>query len=143
MFDTAKAFVYYYGIDRSFHNLYGYVPWDEATINGTLLEQYAFERAEDTKSLWRIGDGTAAFYNYIYYAIAGMTENDTFRSNQIRNGAIARDAALDLIERDNRPRFASIQWYLATIGLERSVEEVIERIEQAPKLHTGASSRPA
>jgi glutamine---fructose-6-phosphate transaminase (isomerizing) len=143
LLDTVKAFAYYYGIDRNYHNLYGYVPWDEATIARTLLEQYGFERANDTESLWRIGDGTAAFYNFIYYAMAGMTENDTFRSNQIRNGALEREAALHLIERDNRPRFPSIQWYLATIGLERSVEEVIEIIERAPKLHAEALSRPA
>ena len=43
--------------------------------------------------------------------------------------------ALDLVERDNRPRFASIQWYLKTIGLERTVPEVLERIERAPKLY--------
>jgi hypothetical protein len=122
-------------IKRDFHNLYGYVPWDEATIGETLVGLYDFERAEDTESLWRIGDGTAAFYNYIYHSIAGMTENDTFRSNQIRNGAMTRDLALDLIERDNRPRFPSIQWYLQTIGIERGVEEVLERIERAPKLY--------
>lgn len=139
--DSAKAFAYYYGIDRNYHNLYGYVPWDEATIASTLLDQYGFERAEDTESLWRIGDGTAAFYNYIYYAMAGLTENDTFRSNQIRNGALARDAALELIERDNRPRFPSIQWYLTTIGLERSVEEVIEIIERAPKRYAPPRGR--
>jgi hypothetical protein len=139
--DSAKAFAYYYGIDRNYHNLYGYVPWDEGTIASTLLDQYGFERAEDTESLWRIGDGTAAFYNYIYYALAGLTENDTFRSNQIRNGALSRDVALDLIERENRPRVPSIQWYLSTIGLQRSVEEVIAIIERAPKRHAGAKQR--
>jgi glutamine---fructose-6-phosphate transaminase (isomerizing) len=137
LLDSAKAFRYYYGMKRRFHNLYGYVQWDETTINRTLVEQYAFERADDTETLWRIGDGTAAFYNYIYHAMAGLTENDTFRSNQIRNGALAREEALDLIERDSRPRFPSIQWYLTTIGIERSVEEVIEIIERAPKLHAG------
>jgi hypothetical protein len=109
------------------------VQWDEEEVASTLLGQYDFERAEDTESLWRIGDGTAAFYNYIYYAVAGMTENDTFRSNQIRQGVISREAALQLIDRDNRPRFASIQWYLSTIGLERTVAEVLELIERIPK----------
>jgi glutamine---fructose-6-phosphate transaminase (isomerizing) len=133
--DTAGAFAYYYLIKRAYHNLYGYVPWDEAKIGETLVSLYDFERAEDTESLWRIGDGTAAFYNYIYHSIAGMTENDTFRSNQIRNGAMTRPLALDLIERDNRPRFPSIQWYLATIGIERDVADVLERIERTPKLY--------
>jgi glutamine---fructose-6-phosphate transaminase (isomerizing) len=135
LYDTAKAFAYYYVIERDYHNLYGYVPWDETSIGETLVGLYDFERAEDTESLWRIGDGTAAFYNYIYHTIAGMTENDTFRSNQIRNGVMNRDLALTLIERDNRPRFPSIQWYLKTIGIERSMKEVLERIERTPKLY--------
>lgn len=133
LLDSAKAFAYYYLIKRDYHNLYGYIPWDEPTIAETLLGSYDFERAEDTESLWRIGDGTAPFYNYIYHTIAGMTENDTFRSNQIRNGAMTRSLALDLIERDNHPRFPSIQWYLKTIGVDRSVEDVLEAIETAPK----------
>lgn len=133
LFDTAKAFAYYYLIKRDYHNLYGYIEWNEEAIASTLLGEYDFERADDTESLWRIGDGTAGFYNYIYHAIAGMTENDTFRSNQIRNDAILRADALALIERDNRPRLPTIQWYLQTIGIDRSVEEVLEIIERAPK----------
>jgi predicted glutamine amidotransferase len=140
LLDTGKAFAYYYLIKRDYHNLYSYIEWNEPAIATTLLGDYGFERAEDTESLWRIGDGTAAFYNYIYHAIAGMTENDTFRSNQIRNGAIARGAALDLIERDNRPRFPSIQWYLQTIGLDRSVQEVLELIERTPKRHARSAA---
>jgi len=135
LLDTAKAFAFYYLIRRRYHNLYRYVMWDEDVIESVLLGEYGFELAEDTQSTWRIGDGTAAFYNYIYYAIAGMTENDTFRSNQIRNGAITRDKALERIDRDNRPRFQSIQWYLDTIGIDRSIEEVLETINSAPKLY--------
>lgn len=138
--DTVRAFAYYYLIKRDYHNLYAYVEWDEATIESTLLGEYDFELAEDTASTWRIGDGTAPFYNYIYHAMAGMTENDTFRSNQIREGVIARERALDLVERDNRPRFPSIQWYLDTIGIERSLEEVLEIIQRAPKRYRGEAA---
>ncbi len=134
LLDSAAAFAFYYMIDRDYHNLYRYVEWNEEHIASTLIGTYNFELADDTKSTWRIGDGTASFYNYIYYAMAGLTENDTFRSNQIRNGAIERGRALELVDRDNQARFPSIQWYLQTIGLERSIEEVLEIIERAPKL---------
>lgn len=143
LLDNAKAFAYYYMIKRDYHNLYRYVQWDEQIVADTLLGQYDFERAEDTDTLWRIGDGTAAFYNYIYHALAGMTENDTFRSNQIRNGAIDRATALARVEHENRPRFPSIQWYLQTIGLQRSVPEVLEIIERAPKLYSRTSGNGA
>jgi glucosamine--fructose-6-phosphate aminotransferase (isomerizing) len=135
LIDSVKAFAFYYVAKHDYYNLYRYVDWNEDTVASTLLGQYDFELAEDTQTTWRIGDGTAAFYNYIYYAIAGMTENDTFRSNQIRAGAIDRERALDLVERDSKPRFQSIDWYLRTIGLDKSLEKVLEIIERAPKLH--------
>jgi hypothetical protein len=135
LLDTAKAFAYFYVMRHDYyHNLYWYTGWDEATIEATLLGEYDFELAEDTQSTWRIGDGTAAFYNYIYYAVAGLTENDTFRSNQIRQGVMTRERALELIDRDNRPRFRSINWYLHTIGCTRRLEDVLDTIERIPKL---------
>jgi hypothetical protein len=134
LFDSAKAFAYFYMMKHDYHNLYWYTGWDEATIETTLLGEYDFELAEDTQSTWRIGDGTAAFYNYIYYAVAGLTENDTFRSNQIRQGVMTRERALELIDRDNRPRFRSIDWYLRTIGCTLPLEDVLDTIESIPKL---------
>ena len=83
-----------------------------------MKNEYNWEVAEDTESTWRIGDGTAAFYNYIYYTLGGVTENDTFRSNQIREGMITRDKAMILMERDNKPRYDSIQWYCDIIGID-------------------------
>lgn len=53
-------------------------------IEKVILEEYDWERAEGRDETWRIGDGTAPFYNYIYYKLAGFTEFDTFKSNQIR-----------------------------------------------------------
>ena len=31
------------------------------------MNKYNWEKAVDTDSTWRIGDGTAPVYNYIYY----------------------------------------------------------------------------
>ena len=31
------------------------------------------ELAPDTRTTWRIGDGTAAFYNYIYYTVTSQS----------------------------------------------------------------------
>ena len=80
--------------DAYFH-MFDYWKWDEAEIDDTLRD-YNWETAVDTESTWRIGDGTAAFYNYVYQTIAGFTEHDTFRSNQIREGMITREQALKL-----------------------------------------------
>ena len=118
---------------RSFALLYDYIAWDEVKINETLEQQYGWERATDIKSTWRIGDGTAAFYNYIYYRVAGFTENDTFKSNQIREGQIAREEALAMVNDDNRPRLESIRWYCDTVGIDW--RETLRRINEIPPLY--------
>ena len=102
-------------------------------IDSVLLDEYDWERAPDTNTTWRIGDGTAAFYNYIYYTIAGFTEHDTFRSNQIREGDISREKALELVEDENRPRYPNIKWYLDAIDMD--FKTVIEVINNAPRLY--------
>ena len=83
-----------------YFHIFDYWRWDEADINKT-LKLYDWEMAPDTQTTWRIGDGTAAFYNYIYYVLAGFTEHDTFRSNQIREGDISREEALRLVADEN------------------------------------------
>ena len=87
------------------------------TVPVALATPGQWETSKDSNSTWRIGDGTASFYNYIYYTMAGITENDTFRSNQVREGNITREQALKLSARDNIPQFESIKWYLNTINL--------------------------
>ena len=72
-------------------------------------------------------------YNYIYYVVAGFTEHDTFRSNQIREGQLTRESALNLVKVENRPRYQNIRWYLDTLGLD--FEEVIKIINAIPKLY--------
>src|SRR5215469_7088874 len=126
LFDTAWASLSYYGLKRDYCNLYTFIPWIEHEVTSTLLDNYGFELARDTRSTWRIGDGTSAFYNYIYYNVAGFTENETFRSNQIREGLLTREKALELVRTENQPRFESIKWYCDTIGI--SFEDTIERI---------------
>lgn len=115
-----------------YYHVYDYWRWEEDVIDDT-LDTYGWERATDTNTTWRIGDGTVAFYNYIYYTLAGFTEHDTFRSNQIREGQIGREEALALVEDENRPRYQNIRWYLDTLNMEFS--DVIKRINSLPRLH--------
>ena len=131
--DTVWAFISYYMIPHNYLNLFDYISWDEDQIVSTLIQEYDWEVATDTQTTWRIGDGTAAFYNYIYHCIAGFTENDTFRSNQIREGMLSRERAMELVYEENQPRFESIQWYCDTIGID--MESALERINTVPKLY--------
>lgn len=117
---------------RDYHHVYDYWQWSEEEINSTLIGLYDWEVASDTSTTWRIGDGTAAFYNYATYAIAGFTEHDTFRSNQIREGQLTRDDALQLVLQENQPRYPNIRWYLDALGFD--FRSTISTINSQPKL---------
>lgn len=132
LMDTIQAFISYYFIPHNYLNLYRYERWEECKIEEILIGEYDWETATDMKSTWRIGDGTASFYNFIYYTLSGFSENDTFRSNQIREDMITREEAMTHISADNKPRFESIQWYCNTIGID--FERAIRTINSANKL---------
>lgn len=138
LLDTAWAYACFYLIGRDYLNLYRFVRWNEEVITRTIIDGYNWEVADDTSSTWRIGDGTASFYNFIYYTVAGFSENETFRSNQIREGIIAREEAVALARKENEPRWESIQWYLDTIGIGDQFEQIIRRIAEIPKLYHDA-----
>jgi hypothetical protein len=116
---------------KDYFHIYDYWRWEEKETDD-VLKKYDWESAPDTKTTWRIGDGTAAFYNYIYYTVAGFTEHDTFRSNQIREGDLNRTAALTMVEDENRPRYPNIKWYLEAIGM--PFRETIKAIAQIQKM---------
>ncbi len=133
LFDTIKAFFSFYDIKQEQVDLYHYVRWNEKKVNETLINTYQWEIDEETPTTWRIGDGTAAFYNYVYYTVAGFTENDTLRSNQIREGDMSRKEAQERVDEENRIRPKSMKWYFHTIGVD--MEEVLHSVDGMKKLY--------
>jgi asparagine synthetase B (glutamine-hydrolysing) len=131
IFDTIGAFYSSYILKDDYIYLYHYIWWDEKDINKVLLETYQWETATDTKTTWRIGDGTAAFYNYIYYVVAGFSEIDTFLSNQIREKVITRKKALELSTNLNKPRLDTLEWYGEVVGFD--IEQALYTINAMPK----------
>jgi len=117
---------------QNYFHIFDYWRWDEEQINQT-LDAYEWERAPDTTTTWRIGDGTAAFYNYVYYTVAGFTEHDTFRSNQIRKGDLTREEALELVMEENARRYPNLKWYLDVLGMD--FKEAISVVNAIPKLY--------
>lgn len=133
LWDTLSGEYYRsFGEKTDYFHIFDYWRWDEQTIDET-LDSYEWERATDTPTTWRIGDGTAAFYNYVYYTVAGFTEHDTFRSNQIREGEMTRSEALTLVKAENQPRYPNIKWYLDAVGLD--YENVIKTVNAIPRLY--------
>lgn len=134
LWDTLSGEYYRSFTDKKdYYHIFDYWRWDENDVDETLLGEYQWEKAPDTSTTWRIGDGTAALYNYIYFTVAGFTEHDTFRSNQIREGDITREQALALVECENQPRYQNIRWYLDALGMDFA--DVINVINRIPKLY--------
>lgn len=134
IFDSLGSFaVRFLAPKKDYFHLFDYYKWDENELESLIKNEYNWEKAIDTDSTWRIGDGTVSFYNYIYYTVAGFTENDTFRSNQIREGMITREEALPKVNEENKVRYETLRWYLEIIGLD--FKEVIEVINKIPKLY--------
>ncbi len=133
LFDTLHAFYSSYIMKHDFVWLFRYIKWDEEEIDRVLHDEYNWEVATDTDTTWRIGDGTAAFYNYIYYTVAGFSENDSLRSNQIRESMLTREEALEIAERDNQPRYESMREYAYLVGFD--LDEALYVINSMPKLY--------
>ncbi len=132
-FDSLFAYYSTFIGRDDFLYLYHYLPWDEETINNTLIGEYGWETEPGSDNTWRIGDGYTAFINYIYHTVAGFSEYDTFRSNQIREGLIDRDEALRLAAIDNEPKLENIRAFTEAVGL--NLEELLVRINAIPKLY--------
>ena len=133
LIDTFGAFLaYYFEPRRDFYFIFDHFIWNEDKVNETLISGYDWEISPDSASTWRIGDGTAPFYNYIYMTARGFSEFDTFRSNQIREGMMTREQALESIVVENRPRIESLCWYLDTIDLD--FNDTIRRINELDTL---------
>lgn len=120
-----------YVVPHDYTYLWHYIKWEENKIIKTLIDEYGWEDDGETGTTWRIDDGSPAFYNYLYRQIQGFTENDSFRSNQIREGLLTRDEAVKIVERENKPRYAALQWYFDTIGVDGDkVLSIIDGVEK-------------
>lgn len=131
--DTFGGYLSSFFIRHNWEFLFQYYSWNEDEVNKTLINNYDWEVANDTKNTWRIGDGTAPFYNYIYYVVAGFTENDTFRSNQIREGLLSREEALGKSKEENQPRWEAVKWFCDIIDID--FIDTINRINRIDKLY--------
>jgi glucosamine--fructose-6-phosphate aminotransferase (isomerizing) len=132
-FDTALAYFSTYIQKHNYIYIWHYIPWDEKKIISTLKNEYNWSTSEESISTWRTDDGSSAFYNYIYLTIQGFTENDSFRSRQIREGVLNREEALNIIYEENKPRYNALKWYFDAVGLNGN--KVLTSIDNIKKLY--------
>lgn len=131
---SLQAFIHSFVYKEKFLHLFRYVKWDEKEIIRTLNDEYEWESdVSYGKNQWRMGDGQTAFNNFVYYTVAGFSEYDNFRANQIREGLITRDEALKLCEEDNKIKYDTLRIYSEIIGF--NLDDVLSKVSCIPKLY--------
>lgn len=133
LLDTLNAYWQTFVVKDDFLYLFHYLPWTEEEIVGTIRREYDWEVATDTKSTWRIGDGSAAFYNYVYTTVLGWSEDEVMLSNMVREGHMDRAKAMELAREYGKPRMPSIREYAQLVGF--NVEEALTIVNGLPKAY--------
>jgi len=117
--EGTRGFVDYYLGKHEFIRPFSFIPWNEQELENTLREKYDWSSDQKRSSTsWRMGDGTAPFYNLMYHIGLGMTEHDALRSNQIRFGLATRPAALEQLQKDNQLNILGLASYFATVDID-------------------------
>ena len=133
LFDNFNGFLASFIRKENFLHFFNYIKWDEEEIKSVLKKEYGWESdISYGKNQWRMGDGQTAFNNYIYYNVAGFSEYDNFRSNQIREGLITRDEAIRLAHEDNRFKYDTLKNFSEIVGF--NLEDVLSQIQCIPKI---------
>ncbi|MAJ50027.1 MAG: hypothetical protein CMB82_00210 [Flammeovirgaceae bacterium] len=133
LLDNFNGFLASFVRKENFMHFYNYINWNEEEIKKVLKEEYDWESdVSYGKNQWRMGDGQTAFNNFIYYTVAGFSEYDNFRSNQIREGLISRDEAIRLAEEDNKFKYNTLKNFSEIIGF--NLEDVLSQVQCIPKL---------
>ena len=133
-FASLQAFIHSFVYKERFLHLFKYIKWDENKIIKTLNEEYEWESdVSYGKNQWRMGDGQTAFNNYVYYTVAGFSEYDNFRANQVREGLITREEAMELSRQDNKIKYDTLKIYSEVIGF--NLDSVLSKVNCIPKLY--------
>ncbi len=134
LLDNFDGFLASFVRKDDFLHLYNFEPWNENLMIKTLNEEYNWtDDISYGKNQWRMGDGQTAFNNYVYYTLAGFSEYDNFRSNQIREGLITRSDAIKLCEEDNKIKYDTLKNFSDVIGF--NLDNVLSKISSLEKLY--------
>ena len=134
LLDNFRGFISSFIRKENSLHFYNYVKWDEKEIIDVLQKEYNWSNdLVYGKNQWRMGDGQTTFNNFIYYTLAGFSEFDNFRTNQICEGQISRNLALELAKKDNSFKYEVLKNFSEIIGF--NLDDVLSKIASIPKLY--------
>ena len=64
---------------------------------------------------------------------AELTKNSDHSSNQVREGLLARDEALELAKENNQPKIESLEYFAYLIGF--NLDDVLVQVNTIPKMY--------
>ena len=134
LLDNFKGFISSFVRKEDSLHFYNYIKWDEKEMVDVLIKEYNWmSDLAYGKNQWRMGDGQTTFNNFIYYTLAGFSEFDNFRSNQICEGILEREQALKLVQKDNSFKYEILKNFSEIIGF--NLDDVLSRIVSLQKLY--------
>tara|TARA_B100001059_G_C17829455_1_gene583601 strand:- start:149 stop:2077 length:1929 start_codon:yes stop_codon:yes gene_type:complete len=134
LLDNFKGFVSSFLRKEDSLHFFNYIKWEEQEMIDTLLKEYNWmSDSAYGKNQWRMGDGQTTFNNFIYYTLAGFSEFDNFRSNQICEELIDRETGLKLANKDNQFKYETLKNFSEIIGF--NLDDVLSKIISFPKLY--------
>ena len=134
LIDNFDGFLASFVRKDDFLHLYNYEPWNEKLMTKILNEEYNWtDDISYGKNQWRMGDSQTAFNNFVYFTLAGFSEYDNFRSNQIREGLITRSEAIKLCDEDNKIKYDTLKNFSEVIGF--NLDNVLSKISSLDKLY--------
>ncbi len=123
-------FMFRFPYTKEWLNYFQYIKWDEEELLKTIREELNWKSPPDTILTWRTDDATSPWYNFLYYSMAGFTENDELLSNMIREGMINREKALARVEQENQPRYEEIKKYLKMVNVDIDTYKLEEKLNR-------------
>jgi glucosamine--fructose-6-phosphate aminotransferase (isomerizing) len=113
------AFVQTYFTRPKIEYLFQHIEWDEDEIEKILMK-YDWEGPTSTSDTnrWRSGDGTADFYNYLYFTLLGYDERTANLANRTRAGLITREEALKRDNENSKPNLEGLGEYAKIVGFQ-------------------------
>ena len=134
LLDNFQGFISSFVRKESSLHFYNYIKWDEKKIIDTLKQEYNWSNdLAYGKNQWRMGDGQTTFNNFIYYTLAGFSEFDNFRSNQVCEDLLNREEAVELAKKDNQFKYDVLKNFSEIIGF--NLDDVLSKIVSLPKLY--------
>ncbi len=99
-------------------SIFSFVEWDEKEILSRISSELGWEYPRERASSWRFDCRVGMLKKLMYKRTLGMTENDDFYSQMIREGKMNREEALRRIEAEGSIDYQQIEALLRETGID-------------------------